>query len=220
VRTIGETLTSEVRELCATAWGAAVSDVYSCEESGYIAIQCGEHHNYHIQSENVLLEIVDEAGHACGPGQTGRVLITTLRNYATPLIRYELGDYAELGEPCPCGRGLPVIRRILGRTRNRLIMPDGESCFPYLGDRADYREITTDIRKFQFVQRSLEEIELKLVLGKPLDQSQERRMQELVRCNLGAHFKVLLTYPEDIAKTGRGKYEEFVSLVAGSVRNR
>jgi len=175
VRTIGESLTGQVRELCTTAWDATVSDVYSCEEAGYVALQCGDHHNYHIQSENVLLEIVDEAGQPCAPGQPGWVLITTLRNYATPLIRYELGDHAELGEPCPCGRGLPVIRRILGRSRNRLIMPDGESCFPYLGDREEYRAITTAIRKFQFVQRSVEEIELKLVLSEPLDESQERK---------------------------------------------
>jgi phenylacetate-coenzyme A ligase PaaK-like adenylate-forming protein len=71
-----------------------------------------------VQSESVLLEIVDDAGRACAPGRAGRVVVTSLHNFATPLIRYELGDLAEFGAPCACGRSLPVISRVLGRSRS------------------------------------------------------------------------------------------------------
>ena len=65
----------------------------------------------------MILEILDEAGRPCGPGETGRVVLTDLHNFATPLIRYEIGDYAEAAGPCPCGRGLPVATRLRGQRR-------------------------------------------------------------------------------------------------------
>jgi hypothetical protein len=63
-------------------------------------------------------------------GEVGRVVITTLQNFAMPLIRYDIGDYAEVGPPCSCGRGLPVLRRILGRKRNMFILPSGQRRWP------------------------------------------------------------------------------------------
>src|SRR3546814_2899792 len=124
--TVGDSVRQAVRQ----AWDLPVKDSYSSEEAGYLAIQCPEHEVYHAQSENVLLEVVDDDGRPCRPGEIGRVLITSLHNFATPLIRYELGDYAEVGAPCACGRGLPVIRRIVGRQRNRLAPPERTTVFP------------------------------------------------------------------------------------------
>ena len=106
VRTFGEILGADTVALCRRAWNAGIADVYSSEEAGYIASQC-ERGRYHVQAEGVLVEIVDDAGHACAAGVSGRVLVTTLQNFAMPLIRYDIGDYAAFGEPCPCGRGLP-----------------------------------------------------------------------------------------------------------------
>jgi phenylacetate-CoA ligase len=115
VMAVGEPVTPELRAAVREAWGVPVKDSYSCEEAGYLAIQCPLHEVLHVQSENVLLEIVDDAGRPCRPGEAGRVLVTSLHNFATPLIRYDLGDLAEAGAPCACGRGLPVIARVLGR---------------------------------------------------------------------------------------------------------
>lgn len=116
VLTVGEPVPPALRETVRKAWNVPVKDSYSCEEAGYLAMQCPQKEVLHVQSESVLLEIVDEAGRACPPGKPGRVLVTSLHNFATPLIRYELGDIAEFGAPCACGRGLPVISRVLGRS--------------------------------------------------------------------------------------------------------
>jgi phenylacetate-CoA ligase len=59
--------------------------------------------------------VLDQRGNPRGPGEVGRVVVTPLNNFAMPLIRYELGDTAEVGAPCACGRGLPVLTRILDR---------------------------------------------------------------------------------------------------------
>ena len=78
--------------------------MYSSQEVGYIALQCPENESYHIQAENVLVEILDDDGLPCEPGEVGRVVVTALHNLATPLLRYDIGDYAEVGSPCSCGR--------------------------------------------------------------------------------------------------------------------
>lgn len=107
VRTFGEMLPAETVDLRRQVWGVGVADVYSSEEVGNIAFHC-ERGRYHVQAENVLLEIIDAAGNPLPPGRVGRVVMTVLHNLAMPLIRYEIGDYAAFGEACPCGRGLPV----------------------------------------------------------------------------------------------------------------
>lgn len=215
VRTIGEALGAEQAALYARAWSCKVVDVYSCEEAGYLAAQCPEHGSYHVQSENVLLEIVDEDGRPSGPGEAGRVLITALHNFATPLVRYEVGDYAAFGEPCACGRGLPSITRVQGRKRNRLIYPDGRSEFPYLGEHGQiYRLTGVRARAFQVVQRSVEEIELKLVVDRKFTADEEKRIERRFQENFAHPFRITITYWDEIPKSGRGKFEEFVSEVA------
>jgi phenylacetate-CoA ligase len=112
---VGEPVTAALRDIVRQAWDVPLKDSYSCEEAGYLAMQCPEQEVLHVQSENLLLEVVGNDGRPCVPGEAGRVLVTSLHNFATPLIRYELGDLAEVGAPCACGRGLPVIARVLGR---------------------------------------------------------------------------------------------------------
>ena len=181
--------------------------------TGYLAIQCPDCDHYHVQSENVYLEVVDDAGDPCPVGVNGRVLITSLHNFATPLIRYEVGDYAELGDPCPCGRGLPVLTRILGRARNRMILPDGRSEFPYFGEYHQYAAISTAVRQYQFVQRSLEEMEKKMVVSEPFTPEQEEMTKELMIRSLGHPFRVTLSYHDEIPRSASGKFEEFVCEV-------
>ena len=113
--TFGEIVEPHVRAACQRIWNVPLVDMYSSQEVGYIALECPDRDAYHVQCENVLVEVVDEAGHACQPGEIGRLLVTTLHNFAMPLIRYDIGDYAEVGEACECGRGLPVLKRIVGR---------------------------------------------------------------------------------------------------------
>jgi phenylacetate-CoA ligase len=214
IMTVGETVTQTVRRAAREAWNLPVKDSYSSEEAGYLTMQCPDHEVYHVQSENVLLEVVDDDGRPCGPGEIGRVLVTSLHNFATPLIRYEVGDYAEVGAPCACGRGLPVITRIVGRQRNRLVLPDGSSVFPYLGDHEDYIAITKSIKRFQLIQRSLDELENRLVVSEPLTAEQEARMRALMQRSLGHPYRITFTYHDDIPPSPRGKFEEFISEVA------
>ena len=95
VRTSGEALDPEVRGLCREAWGVPVIDMYSANEVGYIALQCPGTEHYHVMAEGLLVEVLDDAGRACRPGETGRVVVTTLHNFAMPLVRYVIGGLVE-----------------------------------------------------------------------------------------------------------------------------
>ena len=156
VATMSETLDPALRETCRRVWGATISDAYSSEEIGMIAIQCPENDHYHVQSENLYVEVLDEDGEPCGPGAIGRMVLSDLHNFATPLIRYEIGDYAEVGEVCSCGRGLPVLNRIAGRVRNMLTLPSGDKFWPSFPE-GEMMPIAP-IRQFQVIQHDLERV--------------------------------------------------------------
>ena len=114
VRVYGETFDCDARQQAAITLGTRITETYSCEEVGKIACQCPQGDFLHIISDLLLVEVLDEDDYPCSPGQIGRVIVTDLRNYATPLIRYEIGDYAEVGPACPCGRGMPTLAHITG----------------------------------------------------------------------------------------------------------
>ena len=212
VRTLGESPDDSLRDVCREAWNVPMVDMYSCQEAGYLALQCPDHPHYHVQSENVLLEVVDDDGRACMPGQVGRVLITSLNNFATPLIRYEIGDYAEVGEPCCCGRGLPVLKRIMGRYRNLLTLPDGTRRWPRLGYESRLQEIAP-IELMQMIQRSTEEIDVRLVMPRPLADDERESLSTFIRKNLGHPFRLRFEYTDSIRNPANGKIEQFISLI-------
>jgi phenylacetate-CoA ligase len=188
-----------------------VVDLYSANEVGYLALQCPEHGRYHEQAESLLLEVLDEAGRPCGPGSTGRVVVTALWNYAMPLIRYEIGDYAEVAGPCPCGRGLPALGRILGRTRNMIALPTGERIWPSLGV-ASMRSLAP-ILQCQIVQHALDRLEARLVVERPLTPAEEGRIRANLLKKLPCPMGIELSYPERIERGPTWKFEEVRSLL-------
>lgn len=212
IRTVGETLHPGLRERCKKKGGIDIVDMYSSQEVGLIALQCPVSGLYHIQSESLIVEVLDDAGKQCQPGQVGRVVITDLHNFATPLIRYEIRDYAEVGPTCPCGRGLPTLSRIMGRRRNMVTLPDGSKHWPLVGAYR-FREVA-DIKQYQAIQHSLSDVEVRLVVDAPLTSAHESKLTALIHSALGHAFPLRFAYfKEELPKTKGGKFEEFISLV-------
>ena len=208
VSTLSEAIGPDLRNSVRRAWGVELQDMYSTQEVGYIALQCPENEHYHVQSENALIEILNDNDEECAPGEVGRVVVTTLHNFATPLIRYEIGDYAEVGEECSCGRGLPVVTKILGRFRNMIMLPTGEQRWPILG-YSQFEDII-DIRQIQTIQHSADEIEMKLVVNEKVSAEQEQQLIAVIRDSLGYPFQVRFSYVDEISRGKSGKYEEFI----------
>jgi len=212
VCTFGEILEPECRAACDAAWHVPVVDVYSSQEVGYIALQCQAHAHYHVQAEHLFVEVLDEGGNPCAPGQVGRVVISTLHNFAMPLLRYDIGDFAEVGEPCDCGRGLPVLKRVLGRQRNMLVLPNGDRRWPALGQGEDPEKLPP-FYQCQVVQRSLSLIEVKVVRPIPLSPAEVQIVTKYMRQTLQHPFEVTITYVDSIPRSPSGKFEDFVSDV-------
>lgn len=210
--TLGETVDDELRQQVRDSWDMEIHDIYSAEETGVIAIQCPTHGQYHIQSESVLVEIVDDDGRICGPGKEGRVVITTLSNYATPLIRYAIGDRAVSGASCGCGRSLPVLTQILGRERNLLVTEQGKF-WPSFGTRR-FRQIAP-VTAQVFRQTALDTIEMHYVASDTLTEAQEAELSRLVQEALPLPMTVRLMRVDKIARSASGKSEIFISEVAG-----
>ena len=199
------------RRQCEEAWGVLLHDIYTSRDVGYMALQCPLHDHYHVQSENVYLEVLDENGRPCRPGEIGRVVVTPLHNYAMPLIRYEIGDYVELGEPCACGRGLPVINRILGREQEILVLPTGEQRWTLLGS-SDVRDFMAmaPIAQFQFAHVAPENIEVRLAAIRSLTADEEQNITGWTRAKFGYPFNIKFAYFNELPLTKAGKFKDFV----------
>lgn len=208
-RTYGEMLRTECRTVVREAWGVEVVDSYSSEELGYIALQCPDCEHYHVQSENLIVEVLDEAGKPCRPGDIGQVVVSTLHNFAMPLLRYASGDYAEAGESCRCSRGLPVLRRIVGRQRNMLLRPDGVRHWPSFPSEV-WREIVP-VTQIQLVQDATDHVIARVVASREFSAEEQARFIAALQDCLGWPFRITLARVDAIARGAGGKYEDFVS---------
>jgi phenylacetate-CoA ligase len=211
VRTIGEMLAAEIREKCHRVWQVPIVDAYSSQEIGYIALQCPSCDRYHTLSEGLFVEVLDEHNRPCRPGEIGRLVLTSLINFATPLIRYEIQDYAQVADPCTCGRGLMTLERIVGRERNLITLPTGERYWPMTGFKK-FNEIAP-IRQYQLVQKTLTTLEVRLVSEQPLSKTQEQQLTAAIHEAVKYPFDLDFQYFPVLAKKANGKFEEFISEV-------
>lgn len=209
VRSFGESVDDDLRERCRAAWGVPLTDLYSAEEVGNIALQCPDHPHYHVQSEAVRVEVLDTAGQPCPPGTIGQVVVTALHSHAMPLVRYALGDYAETGDVCPCGRGLPVLRRILGRQRNMLRLPDGRWIWPMIKNVALAWEAIADVRQMQLVQVAATRLEARFVAPADPSPAAAARMVDALNASLGYAFDVALQRVAALERSRNHKFEDF-----------
>lgn len=128
----GNHLHPHYRAALEKAFECTVYERYATMETGLVAHECVEGRMLHVPSEGVLAEIVRADGSPAGPGETGEVLLTSLRNEATPFIRYRVGDtaVAPMSADCSCGRGLPLFGRVAGRTPDFLQRASGSLMSP------------------------------------------------------------------------------------------
>ena len=210
IRTIGEMLQPERRERARALLGAPVTDVYSSRELGQIAIECPASGLYHAP-ESLIVEVLDAEGMPCAEGAEGDVVVTALRNFATPLIRYAIRDRAIPGGPCPCGRGLPTLRRVMGRERNMVRMPGGGRAYPPLATGSFWQH--GPVTQFQFIQHAVDDIEVRLAVTRPATSQEEKALTAAIQTMLGHAFALRFSYFEQALPPGAGgKHEEFVCL--------
>jgi phenylacetate-CoA ligase len=109
---------------------------YSAGEVGPIAFECAKHQGYfHIAHTNVIVECDKQLTASINDKSLGRLLVTHLHSYATPIIRYDIGDFGQLEEQCRCGHAGPTISNIYGRGKHFLRHPNGKLLPFYISTR-------------------------------------------------------------------------------------
>lgn len=212
---ISEQLTPAMRTLAEQRFVAPVHQNYGLNEIGLVAARC-EAGRYHVHSEHCLVEIVDEAGNACAPGQTGRLIVTSLTNVAMPLIRYDSGDLAEaVGGECACGRTLPSFGDIVGRySRVAYLRPGTIGQMLALRDAVEQMpaELSRDLREFQIHQFRDQRFELRLVARAPLPDGFTDRVRTIwAAASVAGEPKLTISYVDAIARSPGGKFQVFTS---------
>jgi len=169
--TSGENLDRDSKMYIEDVFGCKVYDIYSSIEMGAGAFQC-EYGNYHIFSDSIYFEFLDEWNNPVISDKQGNIVITRLFGKGTPLIRYSgLGDVATPAyEKCPCGLETAIIKHIQGRERSQLVMPNGK----YISKALIIGIISSSsnfdkIIQFQIVQEKIDRISIKIVFDKIKD---------------------------------------------------
>ncbi len=204
VITTSEVLDDHSRNLIENVFGVSVFNEYGCGEVGSIAHEC-EHGNMHVMAENVIIEI-DASNSA--DGESGEIIVTELHNYAMPLIRYRLGDYATLSkEECKCGRGLPVLKKVHGRAYDMVIDPDGNRHHPevlmYIFE--ELKSSGAGISQFQVIQISVDSFLINIVHDMSYKKETEEEILNRIREKIHPGFSVNFCYVDEIMREKSGK---------------
>jgi phenylacetate-CoA ligase len=150
---ISQTLTPGMKRRVEETLGIGVHQNYGLNELGIVASKCVEGDRYHVHSEHAHVELVGADGRPAAPGEFGRILVSTVNNFAMPLLRYDADDFARvLDGPCPCGRTLPSFGEVVGRYRRIAFLPPGVwNCWTRINRVVEGmpRELTRELRQYQ-----------------------------------------------------------------------
>ena len=206
---ISDTLGEETQKSIEDAFGVPVKNTYSCAEAGYLASPCPAGHGLHVHAENVLLEVLDETGQPCGPGETGQVYLTHLHNYRGPFIRYEVGDEATVGaETCPCGRGLPLLARVQGKNSPMFHLADGR--------RKSSAILARMVRKLgghwqhQVVQKAADRVLVRLASDGSWTEKHAEELRRIVQEFFETPLRVDVEIHDHLSVPASGKFQNMI----------
>jgi len=203
----GEMMDEELPSLARDVFDCAVGDKYSSREIGEMATQCPVSGLYHVQSETVYLEIRKTDGSLANEGEIGQVIVTNLHNTAMPIIRYAIEDYAEVGPACPCGRGLPTLRRIMGRSRNMMRLENGDQFWPRFS--SEHLSDVAPVSQIQLIQTDINAVTVLVVPKETLDDEDKNALREQIWTKLSREVRLTVKCIPDIPRGEGGKFEDF-----------
>jgi phenylacetate-CoA ligase len=200
------------RELISKAFGCRVADGYGGRDSGFIAHECPDG-GMHITAEDIIVEIVDQNGNRLPAGKPGEVVVTHLFSFGFPFIRYKNGDVAVASDRvCKCGRELPLIDEVRGRTNDFLIAQNGAKIHD-----VSFAMLLRDmpgVTQFKIVQETLTHIHLQLVVGPEFDSgSADPKIRDLFERTLGKGVELQIERVESIPPERTGKYRYVVCKI-------
>ena len=200
------------REKIESIFGCPVANGYGGRDAGFIAHQC-PHGGMHITAEDIIVEIVDALGQPLPVGELGEIVVTHLATRDFPFIRYRTGDMGVLSDKnCACGRGLPLLEDIQGRTTDFVVAQDGTVLhgLALIYVLRDLEGVDT----FKIIQDNLEKTTVQIVHTDAYQASSaEEKIIGEFKKRLGASVAVDIEYCDFIAKERSGKFRYVISHV-------
>lgn len=194
------------RKVIEEVFGLPVTNRYGCEEVSLIACECEQHRGMHLNLDHNIVEFLRDDGSPCAPGEDGRIVVTELVNFGMPMLRYEVGDRGvPSGRTCACGRGLPLLETLTGRTADFLV---AEAGFKVAGISIIENSLTRipGLMQMQIVQEKPLELQVNLVAAPDYGAASEQELVAGLRQMLGQGMLVRLNLVDKIPQERSGKY--------------
>jgi phenylacetate-CoA ligase len=207
------------REQIATigaAFKSPVSNEYGCTEVGIIAMECPQK-SMHLMIENLLIEFIRNGRHV-EPEEEGEIIITELYGSAMPLIRYQVGDIGSYTPTeCDCGRGMPLLHNLKGRSDEFIVCPNGKRVDPIVFEYI-LKEIPSrlgDVTRFRITQRRKDMLEVEICYSGNRYEELAQTATERLRKVLGDDFEFEFRSVDSITAEPSGKLRCFISRLEG-----
>lgn len=210
-----ERLYEHQRQLMERVFACPVANGYGGRDAGFIAHECPDG-GMHITGDDIVVEIIGDHGEPAAPGELGEIVTTHMATGDFPFVRYRTGDFGALSpRACPCGRVLPLLERIEGRSTDFLTAADGSRVHA-LALIYTLRELP-GVEAFKIVQESQRVLNVQLTAGAGLDSTGERRIREEFAARLGPEVTVRICRVDQIAPEPSGKHRYVVNRCAPAV---
>lgn len=208
-----EVLYGYQRELIESVFECKIFNRYGSREIAAIAQESSEHSGMHINAEHVYVECLKEDGEPAVHGERGELIITDLDNYGMPFIRYRIGDVGVLSDrKCNCGRGLPILEKVEGRTFDIIVGTNGRHFDGHFFSIL-LRTAVEGIKQFQVVQESKSEINIKIVVDEVFKTDYIDMLTNKIHEYCGEDMKVNFDIVDEIQPTKSGKFRFVISKV-------
>lgn len=210
IETTSEKLTVPQRELLQEVFHCAIADQYSSREMGTMAYPC-ERGCIHISAELKHVEVVSD-GKPAEPGQLGEIVATSLHQFAMPFIRYKKQDLgiAEAGN-CACGRHLPRLREVVGRTNEFLVAANGT--FVHSLFFSHIFRVRPEVVRYQVHQSSRRQLDVSIMCDAPVGDAWIAKARSEIQARFGDPTQISIRVVDDIPLTRAGKYRQIISDV-------
>ncbi|MCU0919103.1 MAG: AMP-binding protein [Burkholderiaceae bacterium] len=206
-----ERLYDDQRATIERVFGCKVANGYGGRDAGFIAHECPAG-GMHLTAEDIVVEVVDAQGRMLPRGQAGEIIVTHLATKDFPFIRYRTGDVAVMDDArCACGRGLPMLKEIQGRTTDFVVAADG-TVMHGLALIYFLRDLPW-VRQFKVVQESLQLTRILLVTDGELDTARTADIVGKARARLGGAVDIEIERVPAIPPEKSGKHRYVVSHV-------
>ncbi len=193
----GSILDKSLEKYLEETFKTEIFDAYGAMESGPIAFQC-KHKKYHLHSDFVHIELLDDKHELINSEKPGKIAITRLYGKATPIIRYTgLDDIiTPTNEKCNCGLSGDLIKKIHGREKHSVVLPDGRILTPltmgnFIGETSEEINIET-IERFQIIQHKTDKVELIAGIKKEIKEKKVEKILEKMQENFKEKYEINL----------------------------